>query len=165
MRIKRHPRFSQVINFSLTFRLSNTNHYDMSNSMSFDKKAYQREYMARKRALASEKKEPESDTATPETGDDSPVTKLYQKVSGILSDPYNPEPDISSEVTGDEGMTPTDQVKEKDRPWWYVFGKVIREVDCWLCGKRYETRLEMSRFCSPKCKTAYLDSAAHLRVN
>lgn len=59
----------------------------------------------------------------------------------------------------DRKLTRVDRLFDAYRPGWYIFGKEVRNVECWKCGKGYTTTLEMNRFCSPKCKDGFLDSA------
>lgn len=53
-------------------------------------------------------------------------------------------------------LSRTDQKFDEDRPGWYIFGKEVKDGNCWTCGKPFKTQLEMNRFCSTKCKNEYL---------
>ncbi len=88
-----------------------------SNAPEFDKKAYQREYMRRKR---------EADRA----------------------ESNNPE------------MTATDKLFEEKKPGYWIWDSVVRGKECWMCGLKFETRLELNKFCSPKCKEEWLNEAS-----
>lgn len=54
------------------------------------------------------------------------------------------------------GYTPTDMAFEKYRPGYYIFDKELYSRDCFSCGKKFETHLEMTKFCSPDCKNLLL---------
>lgn len=66
---------------------------------------------------------------------------------------------------GGQTLSKSDQLKDQDRPGWYIFGDVEREKNCWKCGKKFTTRLEMGRFCSPKCRNEFLDSTFSKKQN
>lgn len=51
--------------------------------------------------------------------------------------------------------TPTDQAfidreASRGRIDWYIFGKQVQDRRC-ECGKLFQTRLKLNRFCSPEC--------------
>jgi hypothetical protein len=113
----------------------------------FDKKAYQRELMRKKRAAEKARRESENYRSGAVSG------------VGVVV-----EQSAEENVTA-VNLTRTDAKFEADRPRYYIFGKEVKERDCWMCGKKYETRLELNKFCSPKCKNEWLDQAfGKLRV-
>lgn len=64
-----------------------------------------------------------------------------------------------------EPMTATDREFELARPGYYIFGEEVKERECWKCGIKYETRMDMNKFCGPKCKEEWLTGAfGKLRV-
>src|SRR5712671_6522430 len=59
-----------------------------------------------------------------------------------------------------DNMTITDKLFDLDNPGYYIFEKKKPWWrKCWMCGKEYETRLELNKFCTPTCKDQYLASA------
>ncbi len=101
-----------------------------------EKKAYQREYMRRKRGLDLGVKEAVADDATEEE-------------TGVVT------PGPRSEVH----RTRTDRLFENRLPSYYIYGSEKKERVCWRCGDPFTTRMELNKFCSPKCKDGYLDEA------
>ena len=66
-------------------------------------------------------------------------------------------------VTGEEVvtdvMTETDQKFEEKKPGYWIYETSPRERNCWMCGKNFETRMELNKFCSPECKEKFLDDS------
>lgn len=66
-------------------------------------------------------------------------------------------------VTGDdtvtEVMTETDRKFEEKQPGYWIYEISPREKNCWMCGKKFDTRMELNRFCSPECKEKFLDES------
>lgn len=58
-----------------------------------------------------------------------------------------------------DGLTDTDQEFELTRPGYWIYGKEIKKRECWKCGEEYETRLEMNKFCNPRCKEEWLSES------
>jgi len=56
-------------------------------------------------------------------------------------------------------LTRTDRKFENDRPGYYIFGKEENERECWKCGEGFKTRMELNKFCGPKCKDEWLSDA------
>ena len=48
---------------------------------------------------------------------------------------------------------------EVDRPGYYIFGSEVKERECWMCGEGFKTRMELNKFCGPKCKDEWLEEA------
>ncbi len=67
-----------------------------------------------------------------------------------------PEPEA---VVEKRPMTRTDRLFETRLPNYYVYGSEKKERACWKCGEAFTTRMELNKFCSPKCKDGYLDEA------
>ena len=62
-------------------------------------------------------------------------------------------------------LTRTDRKFETDRPGYYIFGVEVNERECWKCGEGFKTRMELNKFCGPKCKDEWLsDAFGKLRV-
>ena len=123
----------------------------------FDKVAYQREYMRRKRAEEKLKKELEED----KFGEVSLASVEKESIVQTMSRG-------SDGVTRAEGslaaiaplpLTETDMKFEEKSPGYWVYGKEVKERKCWQCGKAYETRLELNKFCGPECKEKWLSDA------
>ena len=112
-----------------------------SNAKGFDKVAYQRELMRKKRA--AEKALRESEEARGGAVDASDVAldirPLWEAV--VVN------------------LTRTDRKFENDRPGYYIFGAEVKERRCWRCGEEFKTRMELNKFCGPKCKDEWLDEA------
>ncbi len=53
-------------------------------------------------------------------------------------------------------MTKTDALFEARNPGYWIYQEEVIERDCWKCGTKFETRLEMNKFCGPKCKEEWL---------
>ncbi len=73
---------------------------------------------------------------------------------------------VTEDVTGVtcngvESVTATDALFEEKKPGYFIFEEGEPwERNCWTCGKKYETRLELNKFCSPKCKEGFLSRHA-----
>ena len=114
----------------------------------FDKKAYQRELMRKKRAAEKAKRERQE---IREGGVDASDAVLE----------VQPLPEAVQ-----VNLTRTDRKFENDRPGYYIFGKETNERACWKCGEGFKTRMELNKFCGPKCKNEWLsDAFGKLRVN
>ncbi len=55
--------------------------------------------------------------------------------------------------------TETDAKFEDLSPGYWVYSEDVKERKCWQCGKPYKTRLELNKFCGPKCKEKWLSDA------
>ena len=77
------------------------------------------------------------------------------EVSGVEGSPQ-PLPIIPTPVVN---LGRTDRKFEEDRPGYYIFGNNVNERNCWMCGNRYETLMELNKFCGPKCKNEWLTTA------
>lgn len=55
-------------------------------------------------------------------------------------------------------LTVTDAKFEESMPNYYIYGKEVKKRDCAECGKGFTTRMELNRFCSPKCKKEKLST-------
>lgn len=64
---------------------------------------------------------------------------------------FVPKPDTA-------GMTATDLKFEAADPGYWIWMKDAVKRECMVCGNRYETRLELNRFCSPECKQGMIGS-------
>jgi len=56
-------------------------------------------------------------------------------------------------------LTKTDAKFEAKSPGYWIYGSEVKERECWQCGEPYETRLELNKFCGPKCKEKWLSDA------
>ena len=127
-----------------------------------ERKEYRREWMAKKRAAEKLKKDLGEDRSgevslgSVET--ESVVETIVGETDGVTSDTVTQNLD---EVQ----WTPTDAKFEAQRPGYWIYGKEVKERECWKCGDKFETRLEMNKFCSPQCKEKWLsDAFGKLRV-
>jgi len=67
--------------------------------------------------------------------------------------------EVDAMVRDLDKLSDTDALFDADRPGWYIFDSDSKKRECWKCGAGFETRLGMNKFCSPKCKNEFLDSA------
>ncbi len=120
---------------------SNIGESNAESNKPFDKVAYQRELMRKKRAAEKARVEHREDRE----GRVDP--------SGVEVDVVAlPEPIAVN-------LTRTDRKFENHRPGYWIYGKEVKERECWKCGDKFETRLEMNKFCGPKCKEQWLSDA------
>lgn len=56
--------------------------------------------------------------------------------------------------------TQTDQLFDDYRPGFYKFEGEPRNRECFSCDKKYSTRLDRLRFCSPTCQQKFLNKFA-----
>ena len=56
--------------------------------------------------------------------------------------------------------TQTDQLFDDYRPGFYKFEGEPRSRECFSCDKKYTTRLDRLRFCSPTCQQKFLNKFA-----
>ncbi len=120
------------------------------------RKEYRREWMKKKRAEEKLKKELESD----QSGEVSLASVEKESVVETAlggSDVVTSEPDAYM-IRG-EIHTPTDAEFERKSPGYWIYGNEVKERKCWQCGKGYKTRLELNKFCGPKCKEKWLSDA------
>ncbi len=117
------------------------------------KKVYQRELMRKRRELAKQQilhtrdLETECDLGKEESVVESATS---EETGGVT-----PE----AGVVVERPMTRTDRAFENDRPNYYIFKQDAVERACWACGVAFKTRMELNKFCSPKCKNSWLTSA------
>ncbi len=69
------------------------------------------------------------------------------------SDVVAPEPEVEKP---DIQITHTDRLFEISRPGYWIYDKEVKKRECIECGRVFTTRLELNKFCSPKCKKARL---------
>jgi len=107
----------------------------------FDKVAYQRELMRKKRAA------------------EKAIRESAESRGGALdaSDAQVDVQPLSEAVV--VNLTRTDRKFETDRPGYYIFGVDVNERQCWKCGEAFKTRMELNKFCGPKCKDEWLSDA------
>lgn len=105
------------------------------------RKEYQRKWAAEKRALAKG------------------VDKLDKPVD-------KPDVDvvIVDKVAKAVGLTRTDALYEAENPGYYEYQAERERRECIVCGKPYETRLEMNRFCAPECKREMIGRLSTMEV-
>ncbi len=116
-----------------------------------NRKEYMRELMRKKRTEERLKREQEKD----QTGEVSLVSvgkELVVQTGLGDSDGVTPEERMKS-------LTDTDKQFEAATPGYWIYGKEVKERKCWQCGKPYETRLELNKFCGPECKEKWLSDA------
>ena len=118
-----------------------TGQSNVESNKGFDKVAYQRELMRKKRA--AEKALRESGEVRGGAVDASDAVVEVQPL---------PEAVVAN-------LTRTDRKFERDRPGYYIFGEEVKEKRCWRCGEEFKTRMELNKFCGPKCKDEWLEEA------
>ena len=125
-------------------------------SNSFDKSAYQKEYMRKKRAEAKLRKELSKDQSGEVSLASVEKETVVQTVTGdsdvVTSDTVETQ-------LGEGQWTPTDAKFEEALPGYYIYGSEVKEKKCWQCGKGFETRLALNKFCGPKCKEKWLSDS------
>lgn len=122
---------------------------DVHNAVSDEekRKEYRRQWMARKRAAEKARAEHQDDREG----------RVDASEVGVDAVPL-PGPIAVN-------LTRTDRKFENHRPGYWIYGKEMKERECWKCGDKFQTRLEMNKFCSPKCKENWLsDAFGKLRV-
>ncbi len=113
-----------------------------------DRKEYRKKWMQEKRAKERLQKESEEDRI----GEVSLACVEKEAVSEAEM--------LRTEMASQEiEFTETDVKFEEKSPGYWIYGKEVKERKCWQCGKPYETRLELNKFCSPKCKEKWLSDA------
>ncbi len=118
-----------------------------------NRKEYMRELMRKKRAAEKVKRESVEDRCG-EVGISGVEKEAV--VEAILGGSDVVTSDTETVVTD---RTPTDKLFEDLTPGYWIYGKEVKERKCWQCGKSYETRLELNKFCGPKCKEKWLSDA------
>ncbi len=97
-------------------------------------------------------------------GLDLGVEEVIERPTVGGSDVVTPEPGV---VLGgvvenvrrwDFELTGTDLKFENERPSYYVYERTISVRNCLECGKKFDTRMELNRFCTPVCKKKFLDT-------
>lgn len=85
---------------------------------------------------------------------------------------YNSKPTVTQEVVinipkedleepvKEFKHTKTDQLFDDYRPGFYKFEGEPRNRECFSCDKKYTTRLDRLRFCSPTCQQKFLNKFA-----
>ncbi len=117
------------------------------------RKEYRRQWMARKRAEEKLNKELREDRA-------GEVSLASVEKEAVLDSATKDETGVvGSEPAVEVPRTRSDVKFERDRPGYYIFQKDVIERACWKCGDKFETRLEMNKFCGPKCKEGWLSDA------
>lgn len=108
-----------------------------------DRKEYRRKWMARKREEDRLRKEQVEDREGGMDASEAPVGPVLEKLA----------------MSPAMELTKTDRKFEEQRPNYWIYGKEVIERECWKCGTRFKTRLEMNKFCGPKCKEGWLSDA------
>jgi hypothetical protein len=130
--------------------------------MTFDKKAYQRELMRKRRA--------KNLGAVPVLAESTALNAPREAtVSGQARESISGDPSRRSDPKAKDDscggtQTSTDALFHQYKPDWYLGEKESWSRRCWRCGERYSTRLELNKFCSPDCKNEYLREALHARI-
>ncbi len=126
----------------------------------FDKSEYQKEYMRKKRAAEKLKKELVEDQSGGVNL--ASVEKEAVVEAGVLriemGSQENPEI-VKLAMSPAMELTATDREFEEMAPNYFIYGKEIKDRKCWQCGKVFTTRLELNKFCGPKCKEKWLSDA------
>ncbi len=137
-----------------------------------ERKEYRREWMKKKRAEEKLKKELGEDqvgkvslasvekesVVQTESRDSDVVTSGVEGSSELATE----RPDGMGHVYPDKStppLTTTDAKFEEKSPGYWIYGNEVKERKCWQCGKHYETRLELNKFCGPECKEKWLSDA------
>ncbi len=116
-----------------------------------NRKEYMRELMRKKRAEERLKREQEKDQSG-EVSLASVEKESVVQTESRDSDGVTPEEHMRS-------LTDTDKRFEATTPGYWIYGNEVKERKCWQCGKGYETRLELNKFCGPECKEKWLSDA------
>jgi len=103
-----------------------------------DRKEYRRKWMQKKREEERVRKE---------------SVELREGAVNVSESPVEPVPLPSVP------MTRTDRKFEDKSPGYWIYGEEVKERECWKCGTPFKTRLEMNKFCGPKCKEEWLSDA------
>ncbi len=118
-----------------------------------DRKEYRKEWMKKKRAEEKLKKELEED----QSGEVSLAS--VEKEAVVQTNLGDSDVVTSDTETVVINRTPTDKLFEDVTPGYWIYGKEVKERKCWQCGKAYETRMALNKFCSPVCKEKWLSDA------
>lgn len=85
--------------------------------------------------------------------------KRYMKQKRLERKGLTPESNSGAEkLESNAGKSNTDEMFEAMRPGYYVFGREEREAICFTCYKKFRTRLELLKFCSPRCQKEKLST-------
>ncbi len=118
-----------------------------------NRKEYMRELMRKKRAEAKLKREYDESLS-------GGVSLASVEKEAVVETGLGDSDDVISDgrivVVN---RTETDAKFEAVNPGYWVYGNDVKERKCWRCGKPYETRLELNKFCGPKCKEKWLSDA------
>ncbi len=92
--------------------------------------------------------------------DIEPVIDLYLGEEESVVDTATLETGgVTPEPRPEVHRTRTDRLFEIRLPGYYIYGSEKKERACWKCGEAFTTRMELNKFCSPRCKDGYLDEA------
>ncbi len=123
------------------------------------RKEYRRKWMQEKRAAEKLKKQLSED----QSGGVSLASvekESVVKTQGGDNDGVTSEPElVKLAMSPAMPLTETDAKFEEKSPGYWIYVKDVKERKCWQCGKPYETRLELNKFCGPKCKEKWLSDA------
>jgi hypothetical protein len=106
-----------------------------------ERKEYRRKWMQKKREEERLERE---------------ATKIH---SGGLDASEMPVVEVSTPAVVPIPMTRTDAKFEEKSPGYWIYGSEVKERECWQCSEKFETRLELNKFCGPKCKEEWLSDA------
>ncbi len=104
------------------------------------RKEYRREWMKKKREEEKAHKEQDEDRKGGVDASEAPVEVVIPERATMR-------------------LTKTDEKFEDQRPGYWIYGIEVIKRECWKCGDKFETRLEMNKFCSPQCKEKWLSDA------
>ncbi len=122
-----------------------------------DRKEYRKKWMQEKRAAERLKKQLVEDqsgeVSLASVEKESVVGTALGDSDGVTSDSVK----VATVVAGTPlPLTETDAKFEALSPGYWIYGNEVKDRKCWQCGKPYETRLELNKFCSPGCKEKWL---------
>ncbi len=118
-----------------------------------NRKAYMRELMRKKRAAKKLEQQSEEDRS-------GEVSLASMEKESVVETVFGDSDVVTSDTeTVVIDRTPTDKLFEYENPGYWIYGNEVKERKCWQCGKPYGTRLELNKFCGPKCKEKWLSDA------
>ena len=74
--------------------------------------------------------------------------KAYVRRTKVGQEPGQNDPDIATR-TFDFELTRTDRLFEDFKPNYYNFSEKVFDKECLICSKKFKTRLQLAKTCSP----------------
>ncbi len=123
-----------------------------------DRKEYRKKWMQEKRAAEKLKKELGED----QSGKVSLASLEKESVVETVLGDNDGVTRGAREVVQDIPLTSTDRKFEALYPGYYIYVKDVKKRECFECGRKFETRLELLKFCSPQHQAEYVKKLATL---